>query len=131
MKGGNFVLNILKEAKGKESIEVSVNQTVSPTSSVHLARATLELLEKKAAGGIYHLVNEGCCSWYEFAKEIFSISGISIRVIPIERGEVSVGVRRPIYSALANIRAKALGVVLPQWQDGLREYLEEIKRTVS
>lgn len=123
-KKGNFVLNILKEAEGKKVIEVSSEQIVSPTYAGDLSKATLRLLKIKANPGIYHLVNEGYCSWYEFTKEIFKLAKIGKEIKPINRGGFSGGIRRPKFSALANIKAKALGIKLPSWQKGLSSYFK-------
>ena len=129
-KKGNFVLNILKEAKDKQIIEVSSEQIVSPTYAGDLSKATLKLLNSKASPGMYHLVNEGYCSWYEFAKEIFKLAHIDIKILPINRGGLSGGVKKPKFSALKNTKAKEFGVELSSWQEGLKSYfnfLEKIK----
>lgn len=131
---GNFVLNIVKEAQEKEALEVSSEQIVSPTYAGDLAKATLQLLVNQASPGIYHLVNEGECSWYEFTKEIFRLAEIKTNLSPIDRGGVSAKngattgkVRRPKYSVLKNIKAKDAGITLPSWQKGLASYLEFLK----
>lgn len=122
-KKGNFVLTILKQIKGKKRLEVSSEQIVSPTYSTDLARATFDLIGNKDAKGIYHLVNEGYCSWAEFATEIVKLIGSSTKIIPVDRSGDSGGARRPLYSALKNTRAAKLGVKLPSWQDALKRYL--------
>ena len=121
-KKGNFVLNIMEEARNKEIIEVSSEQIISPTYAGDLSKANIKLLKKKAAPGIYHLVNEGFCSWADFAKEIFKLAGIKTKVVPVDRGGESGGVRRPKFSVLENTKTKALGVELPSWQEGLKSY---------
>lgn len=121
-KKGNFVLNIIKEVQNKDVIEVSSEQIVSPTYAGHLSKATLELLNSGAKPGIYHLVNDGYCSWFEFTKEIFKLANINVKVLPVNRGGISGGVRRPKFSALKNTKAKALGIMLPSWQEGLKSY---------
>jgi dTDP-4-dehydrorhamnose reductase len=128
---GNFVLNIMKEAEGKDSMEVSSEQIVSPTYAGDLSQATLQLLKANAAPGIYHLVNEGQCSWYEFTKEIFKLAGVKTKLSPVDRGGVSakggaaVGkVRRPKFSVLENTKAKSFGITLPSWQEGLKSYFD-------
>lgn len=125
-KGGNCVLNILKEAKAKKTIEVSSEQIVSPTFADDVSVATLKLLDIKAPAGIYHLVNEGYCSWYDFVKEIFKVTSINCVPVPKDRAGFSGGVQRPKFSALLNTKAKALGVTLPHWRDGLKRYLESL-----
>lgn len=123
-KGGNFVLNVLKEAREKEVIEMSSEQIVNPTYAGDLARATLHLLAQKAAPGMYHLASEGHCSWYEFTKEIFRLSGMATKLIPVDREGLSGSMRRPKFSALKNVKAKALGIKLPSWQEGLQSYFK-------
>lgn len=125
-KGGNFVLNIIKEAQGKEVIEVSSEQIVSPTYAGNLSKATLKLLNSKGRAGIYHLVNEGYCSWYEFAKEIFKLAKIDKKLKPVDRGGLEERMKRPKFSALKNTKAKVLGIKLPPWQEGLKFYLDEL-----
>lgn len=123
-KGGNFILNILKEAKTRKVMTVSSEQRVSPTYAGDLSKATLKLLGREAPPGIYHLVNRGDCSWYEFAKEIFKSSKIETILKPMDRGGMDKDMKRPPFSALENTKAKALGVELPSWQEGLKSYLD-------
>lgn len=125
---GNFVLNIMKEAIEKEIIEVSSEQVISPTYAGDLSRATLKLLDSGADPGIYHLINEGYCSWYEFTKELFELAEIKKEIRPVDRGGLSGEMKRPKFSALKNIKAKALGIELPSWQEGLKSYINFLKQ---
>lgn len=125
-KGGNFVLDIIKEAQEKEIIEVSSEQIVSPTYASDLSQAILKLLKVGIEPGIYHLINEGHCSWYEFTKEIFKLTKIGKELKPVDRSGFSGGIKRPKFSVLKNIKAKALGIELPPWQEGLKSYLNEL-----
>lgn len=120
---GNFVLNMLKEVKSTNSIEVSSEQIVSPTYAVDLAQASLKLIDKNPQGGIYHLVNSGYCSWVEFTQEIMNLKGMKVTIISVDRKGLSGGIKRPLFSALNNIKAAKLGVVLPSWQDALKRYI--------
>lgn len=125
-KGGNFVDNRIKDAKTRASMEMGSDQIVSPTSTHDLSKAVLRLIEHPAKKpGIYHLVNEGECSWYEFTKAIYEIMGLAVKVTPVDRKGRSGDMRRPLYSALANTKARALGIVLPPWRDALERYLKE------
>ena len=125
---GNFVLNMLKEAtEDKAIIEVSSEQIVSPTSAVDLAKATYSLLALTPLAGVYHLINEGCCSWAEFTQEIFRLAGVKKEVRGVDRGGHSGNADRPRFSALKNTKAKALGVVLPSWQIGLENYIDFLR----
>lgn len=125
-KKGNFALNILKETKGKPELEVSSEQIVNPTYAVDLAKTTLDLLTHKNINGIYHLVNEGYCSWAEFAQEIMKLIGSLTKIIPVDRSGQSGGARRPLFSALKNTRAVNLGVKLPTWQDAIKRYISTL-----
>lgn len=124
---GNFVLNIIKEAGDKEVVEVSVDRMASPTYAGNLSKATLTLLNSKAKFGIYHLINEGECSWYEFTQEIFKLAGVTKKLKPINRGDVDGKIKRPKFSALKNTKALALGIQLPSWQEGLVDYFNFLK----
>lgn len=127
-KGGNFVLNIIKEAEGKEFIEVAGDQITNPTYAGDLAKALLDLLSVPGVKpGIYHLVSDNYCSYYDFTKEIFTLAGINAEAVKVTRGGFSGGVRRPIFAALENIRAKAYGITLPNWEVGLASYIEYLK----
>lgn len=122
-KKGNFPLNILKQAETEKTIEVASEQILNPTYSVDLAKATLDLLEHKDISGIYHLVNEGYCSWAQFAQEIIKAKGLPTKIVPVDRKGMAGKLRRPFFSALSNVRAKKLGVTLPPWQDAIKRYL--------
>lgn len=125
-KGGNFVDQRIADARRDGPLEMGCDQTVSPTWTGDLSRAVLRLIARPGLRpGIYHLVNEGECTWYDFTKEIYRILGWDVDVRPVDRNGVSGRMRRPIYSVLANTKAKALNVTLPPWRDGLREYLRE------
>ncbi len=125
-KKGNFVLSILKQAENEKVIEVSSEQIVNPTYAVDLAKATLELLSLKDIRGIYHLANEGYCSWAEFAQEIIKIKNLPTKIIPVDKKGMAGSLKRPLFSALKNTRAKKLGIKLPSWQDGLRRYISTL-----
>lgn len=125
-KKGNFVLQILSEATKKNRIEVACEQTVSPTYAGDLAKASWEIIKKNAPSGIYHLVNEGQCSWAEFAEKIINFSKYKCRIIPVDRGGLSDTLKRPLYSVLKNSKARKIGIILPYWKKGLEQYLKLI-----
>jgi len=123
-KGGNFVDNRVEEASKVSLIEMSSDQTVSPTSTDDLSRAVLSLISHpKLQPGVYHLVNEGACTWYEFTRAIVELIGLKVKVHPVDRGGKTGSMRRPLYSVLENSRAAALGIRLPHWRDALERYL--------
>jgi len=123
-KGGNFVDGRVADARTGRRIEMACEQVVAPTSTDDLSRAVYALLAHPGLGaGVYHLVNEGACSWYEFTREIVRQIGAQAEVVPVDRGGRSGAMRRPRYSVLANTRASALGITLRPWQEALSDYL--------
>jgi len=125
-KGGNFVDNRIKDALQKDYMEISNDQTVSPTYAGDLSKAVLRLISHPSKeSGIYHLVNEGYCTWYEFTKEILRILDIDIELIPVDRKGKTGDMRRPLFSALKNEKAAKLGIILSDWKKSLNDYLRD------
>jgi len=123
-KGGNFVDGRVADARAGKTIEMAMEQTVAPTSTDDLSKAVLALAANPGfAPGLYHLVNEGECSWYELTAAIMQILGLPAKVVPVDRGGRTGSMRRPLYSVLANHKARRLGVALPPWRDALERYL--------
>jgi dTDP-4-dehydrorhamnose reductase len=123
-KGGNFVDGRVADAMAGRRIEMAMEQTVIPTSTDDLSRAVYALIEKsQAKPGLYHLVNEGQCTWFEFTEEIIRLTGRHCEVVPVNRGGKTGNMRRPLFSALANTRARALGVTLRPWKESLKDYI--------
>lgn len=126
-KKGNFILSILNQAKDRKVLEVSSEQIVNPTYALDLAKSSIDLILKNKEPGIYHLASEGFCSWADFAKEIIKYQNLSTKIVAVDRKGVSGELKRPLFSALKNTRAKKLGIVLPSWQNGLERYLQTLK----
>lgn len=123
-KGGNFVDKRLQDARVNSVLEMGCDQVVSPTSTDDLSRAVWQLIAHPLCEpGTYHLVNEGECTWYEFTRAIYEIAGLNVTVNPVDRGGMSGDMRRPLYSALANTKARTLGITLPSWRIGLERYI--------
>ncbi len=123
-KGGNFVDKRIADAQSSSEMEMGCDQVVSPTYTDDLAQAVLKLIEHpQLVPGIYHLVNEGECTWFEFTQAIYELLNINVDLRPVDRGGMSGEMRRPLYSALANTKARDLGILLPHWRDALQLYL--------
>jgi len=121
-KGGNFILNILKESKHKKIVYVNNSQRVNPTYAPHLATAIIKLINTRCDPEIYHLANENFCSWYEFSKYIFQIFNITTQ---LERSTLNFSqseFTRPKFTVLKNTKGKKVHIVLPHWKIGLIEY---------
>jgi len=124
-KGGNFVEWIIERAKRGEKLQIVDDQFMSPTYTRDVARTLKEFLTLQPEWGIYHMVNEGYCSWYEFTRAIFEILGWEARIRAIKSSELSRLARRPRFSALENMRLHKLHLRMHDWKKGLKEYLRE------
>jgi dTDP-4-dehydrorhamnose reductase len=130
-KGGrNFVDLMLELARTRERIRVVNDEFVSPTPTDDLARQIV-CLSRSDAYGLYHATSEDSCSWYEFAREIFSSAGIEVTVEAAAPGEFPAKAPRPQYSVLENLRLKNIGLNLfVSWKVGLQRYLLDSGATV-
>jgi dTDP-4-dehydrorhamnose reductase len=122
--GKNFVRAILHQAQTGQPLHVVADQVGAPTYTMHLAEKIEQILTT-AEGGIYHVTNQGYCSWFEFAKAILQQAGLDhITVSPIPSSALDRRARRPRNSRLANTRLEASGLgLLPPWRDALGSYL--------
>lgn len=122
-KGGNFVQTMLRLAQAGSTIRVVNDQTCTPSSTLDVARATVDLIH--AGGlGVYHVTNSGACTWYEFAGEVFRQAGLSVDCVPITSSQYGATARRPVYSVLFNKKLVAAGVApCPTWQEAVARYL--------
>jgi dTDP-4-dehydrorhamnose reductase len=122
-KGGNFVETMLRLAKEKGELRVVADQTMSPTSTFDIASAMIDMILAKAPPGIWHIVNSGAATWFEFAERIISAANVKAQVIPIKTEQFPTPAARPRYSALDNAKfSKAIHALRP-WQDALEDYL--------
>lgn len=124
--GHNFVKTMLGLAEKYPEITVVSDQIGSPTSTVDLAGAIIDLIQTENYG-IYHGTCEGQCSWYDFAVEIFRLKNIEISVKPVSSEEYVSPTPRPKYSVLENKGLKDLKMnKFRPWQVALAEYLEKL-----
>ena len=127
-KGGqNFVDLMLRLGHERGRVRVVDSEFVSPTSTTDLARQIVALTHCKAYG-LYHATAEGACSWYEFAREIFAVAAIDVKVEIASPTEFPSKVPRPRCSVLENRGLKALDLnQFEPWQAGLRKYMSAIQ----
>jgi len=127
-KGGNFIETMLRLAGEGKEIRVVDDQVLTPTSAKELAREVRRLVET-GAYGLYHITNDGVCSWYEFAAAIFELSGLRLRLEPTTSAAFGARATRPAYSVLDNANLRSLGLDdLRHWRDALADYLDERSR---
>jgi dTDP-4-dehydrorhamnose reductase len=127
INGNNFVKTMLKLGKEKEQLNVVADQIGSPTYAYDLANLISEMIFTEKYG-TYHATNEGYCSWYEFACEIFNLAGINVAVNPIRTEDYPTKVLRPKNSRLSKKSLELGGFdKLPDWKDGLKRYIDELR----
>ncbi|OPX84711.1 MAG: dTDP-4-dehydrorhamnose reductase [Pelotomaculum sp. PtaB.Bin104] len=125
--GNNFVKTMLKLGQTKDEISVVNDQIGAPTYTRDLAVLICNMIQTTKYG-TYHGVNEGYCSWYEFAVEIFRLTGINIKVNSISTSEYPTRAKRPLNSRLSKgMLDKNEFERLPQWEDALVRYIRELK----
>ena len=122
-KGGNFVETMIRAGREKGALRVVDDQTMSPTATADVAGVILRMLTEGCASGLYHVVNAGSATWFEFAREIVRRAGVDAAVTPCATGEYPVRAARPRYSVLDNARVSAAFGAMPPWQEALERYL--------
>ncbi len=127
VNGKNFIKTMLNLGKTRDKLNVVADQVGSPTYTFDLARLLVDMIETEKYGR-YHATNEGLCSWYEFAGEIFRQAGMNVTVEPVTSDQFPVKAKRPMNSRMSKDKLKENGFQpLPSWQDALRRYLTEIE----
>ncbi len=126
VNGKNFIKTMLNLGKTRDSLTVVDDQIGSPTYTYDLARLLVDMVETEKYGR-YHATNEGLCSWYEFACEIFKEAGIQVKVSPVSTDMYPARAKRPMNSRMDKSKLRDMGFEpMPSWQDALRRYLEVI-----
>lgn len=127
VNGKNFIKTMLNLGKTRDYLTVVNDQFGSPTYTYDLARLLVDMVETEKYG-IYHATNEGICTWYEFACEIFRQAGIDVKVSPVLASEYPAKAKRPSNSRMSKEKLTENGFEkLPTWQDALGRYLKEIE----
>ena len=123
--GKNFVTTILRLTKELDELKIVNDQRGCPTYTFDLANVISKLI-KTQKYGIYHAVNSGSCTWYQFAKEIIKINKLKNKIKAINSKELGRPAKRPNYSVLSNNKLRAEGIKLREWQKALRVFLNQM-----
>jgi dTDP-4-dehydrorhamnose reductase len=123
--GKNFIQIILNAAEQGKTLKVVTDEVANPTYNDDLADA-IAMLIQTGRYGIYHLVNEGGCSRYSFARYALDSAGYTdTPIIPISRYEWHRPSTPPLYSSLANLAGAQIGVRLRPWQEAVKAFLRK------
>ncbi len=132
--GQNFLRTMLRVGAEREELKVVADQVGTPTPAALIADVTVQAIRHPAAlSGTWHLTANGETSWHGFAEAIFAgaqARGLIARapkVLPITTAEYPTKAKRPAYSRLDTARLQAdLGIVLPDWREGLARVMDEL-----
>lgn len=125
--GNNFIKTMLRLSETHKELTVVNDQIGSPTYTVDLAKLLVDMIVTDKYG-TYHATNEGICSWADFAREIFAQAGKDVVVKNVTTEEYGAKAPRPKNSRMSKDKLVEAGFSrLPQWQDALARYLEELK----
>lgn len=130
--GNNFMKTMLRLASERNSLSVVNDQIGTPTYAVDLAKALVKIITDYSTQnteyfGIFNFSNEGQCSWYEFAKEIFAQKNITIDLKPIPTSAYPTQAKRPSYSVLDKTKTKdVFKIKILDWKESLQNCLQKL-----
>ena len=132
--GANFMKTMLRLASERDSLSVVNDQIGTPTNAVDLAEVLIKIINTENPTpntqrpfGIYNFSNEGVCSWYDFAKEIFYQSKVTIDLNSILTEAYPTPAKRPAYSVLDKTKIKKVfGVEIKNWKESLTVSLNHL-----
>lgn len=131
INGNNFIKTMLRLSETKSALNVVGDQYGSPTYTFDLAKLLIEMIQTEKYG-VYHASNEGYCTWADFAKEIFVQSDKQVKVNAITTEEYPTRAERPKNSRMSKEKLTEEGFNrLPNWQDALTHYLQQLKEEVK
>ena len=130
--GNNFVKTMTKLGSTRDEINVVSDQHGSPTYAKDLSDIIYQAIKKEIPYGIYNATNQGYTTWYDFTKEILDEQGIECKINPVTTEEYIemmkiTQAKRPFNSQMSKNKLLEQGIEIPEWKDGLKRYLKEVK----
>lgn len=122
----NFVRTIVRLAQENRPLRIVNDQRGRPTSSEHLALASLQLIEC-GAQGLYHVTDGGDCTWYDFAREIVRQVNPACPLAPWTTAELNRPAPRPPYSVLDLTQTEQLLGPLPDWKTAVADVIRRLE----
>ena len=128
--GNNFMKTMLRLASERDTLSIVADQIGTPTNAVDLVELLLKIIQSpkhQSSFGIYNFSNEGQCSWYDFANEIFHQKGVKIDLKPIPTSAYPTPAKRPAYSVLDKTKIKSVfDIKINDWQTSLSACLNQL-----
>lgn len=127
--GNNFVKTMIRLGKEKNELKIIADQIGTPTYAIDLAECIFHIIENdNHSYGIYHYSNEGVTSWYDFAKGIFDIAGINVKVLPVRASEYITRAVRPAFSVMDKTKIKnTFKIEIPYWRESLERCIKQLQ----
>ena len=123
--GQNFVRTICGAGRSGKQLRVVDDQIGSPTYAEDLAPLLLTIISDERYN-IYHITNEGYCSWADLAEESLKLMGIDAGVERVNSAQYNSKTMRPYNSRLSKCSLDEAGYDrLPSWLDGLKRYIDK------
>ena len=127
--GHNFYLIMKKLSEERDELKVVADRKGVPTSNQFIAEQIKEIIPqlKENNTGVYHLVPDGSCSWYEFAKQIISQANPKFNLehlYAIPTHKFSTKTQRPANSVLSNVKIKQT------FHLSLNDWLKELQKII-
>ena len=128
---GNFVEVMLRLAGSRQPIRVVQDHVASPTFAPLLAARTIDLADR-GASGLFHIGGGAPISWFQFARTIFEVAGLTPMLLATSEREYRTRAKRPKYSALSNARMERVGLdPMPPIRQAVEAYFAVRSRAVS
>ena len=115
--------------KKNNSVKIVNDQIGSPTYAYDLAKVILKIIVNyKTESGLFHYSNDGEISWFEFAKSIKELYGLSSEIIKVSSGGFKTQANRPKYSLLDKSKIKkTFNLEIPNYKQSLENCIKIIK----
>ena len=121
--GNNFIKTMRRLGSERDELNIIHDQVGSPTYTADLAPLLVDMMETNKYG-IYHATNEGTCSWFEFANEIFKQSNMEVKINPITTDQYPTAAKRPMNSRMSKFKLGENGFnLLVTWKEALKSYI--------
>lgn len=121
---GNFVEVMLRLANSGQPIRVVEDYVASPTYAPELAERTAQLVDANMSG-IFHVGGGAAISWFDYAKLIFEVAGITPELRATNEREHRTTAKRPKFSALSNAKMERCGCSpMPPMADVVKDYMK-------
>jgi dTDP-4-dehydrorhamnose reductase len=127
-KANNFVKTMLRLSESRNELTVIYDQVGTPTYAMDLAAVILKIIANDPKlYGLYHYSNEGVASWYDFAKAVFELAEVNMKVLPVPSSAFVTKAKRPHYSVLDKTKIKAaFGIEIPYWRESLNRCIQNL-----